>query len=148
MNLKEVVLGLAELVSGVLIEEGRVLPMAYFLEQDGRIAAGILLDFSSEEAKSASVALAKSIARATGCPVVYVVETFVSRRPKPGILLSEDPDREEAIVVIAFSPHLSATAFLPFSRDDQGNPVLSRPELFDGAVSSWMDPWPDRNSLH
>lgn len=148
MDLGEAALRLARTASSVLVEDGKVLPLAFLLGPDGGIAGGVVLDFSSQESKEASVAAVHAIAKKTGCPVAYVTEAWMSRNPKPGIAPSEDPDREEVVVVAVFGPRSSASAIVRFSRDASGRPVPSEPELVEHRMESWMDPWPDRESLH
>jgi hypothetical protein len=148
MDLKDVVLRLAGTASKILVQDGMVLPLAFLLDADGGIAGGIVLDFSSQEAKEASVSVAQAAARKMGCPIAYVTEAWMSRHPKPDVAPSEDPDREEVIIVAAFGPNSTAAALVWFSRDADGTPVLSQPKLVEHQLESWMDPWPDRKPAH
>jgi hypothetical protein len=148
MDLKGAVLRLAGTASRVLVQDGKVLPLAFLLDADGGIAGGIVLDFSSQEAKEASVFLVQAVARKMERPVAYVTEAWMSRHPKPGVAPSEDPDREEVLIIAAFGPSSTAAALVWFSRDADGNPIPSQPELVEHQLESWMDPWPDRKPAH
>jgi hypothetical protein len=148
MDLKDVVLRLARTASKILVQDGAVLPLAFLLDADGGIAGSIVLDFSSQKAKEASVSVAQAAARKMGCPIAYVTEAWMSRCPKPGVAPSEAPAREEVLIITAFSPHSIAAALVRFSRDPDGNPFPSQPELIEDRLESWMDPWPDRQPAH
>jgi len=148
MDLKDVVLRLARTASKILVQDGGVLPLAFLLDEDGGIAGGIVLDFSSQKAKEASVSVAQAAARKMGCPIAYVTEAWMSRCPKPGVAPSEAPDREEVVIIAAFGPSATAAALVRFSRDANGTPVPSQPELVEHQLESWMDPWPDRQPAH
>ena len=148
MDLKDVVLRLARTASKILVQDGRVLPLAFLLDADGGIAGGIVLDFSSQEAKEACVSLVQAAARRMDCPIAYVTEAWMSRHPRPGVAPSEDPDREEVVIIAAFGPSSTAAALVWFSRDADGTPVPSQPELVEHQLESWMDPWPDRKPAH
>jgi len=148
MDLKDVVLRLARTASSILVQDGRIIPLAFFIDADGRIAGGTVLDFSSQEAKEASVSVAQYTAKKVGCSIAYVTEAWMSRYPKPGVAPSKDPDREEVVIIAAFGPSSTAAALVWFSRDANGNPVPSEPELVEHQLESWMDPWPDRKPAH
>jgi hypothetical protein len=148
MDLKDAVLRIARAASDLLVRDGKVFPIAFLLDPDGRMSGCIALDFSSPEAKELSVAVARTAARKTGWPLAYVTEAWMSKDPRPGVAPSEDPDRQEVLIIAAFSPHSIAGALVRFSRDPDGNPVPSQPELIEDRLESWMDPWPDRQPAH
>jgi hypothetical protein len=108
----------------------------------------IALDFSSPEAKEAVRRRGQDRCQENGWPLAYVTEAWMSRDPRPGVAPSEAPDREEVVIIAAFSPHSIAGALVRFSRDPDGNPVPSQPELIEDRLESWMDPWPDRQPAH
>jgi hypothetical protein len=148
MDLKDVVLKIARTASDLLVRDGMVHPVAFLLDPDGKTNGCIALDFSSPEAKELSIDLARTAARKGGMVLAYVTEAWMSRDPRPGVAPSKAPDREEVLVIAAFSPHSVAGALVRFSRDPDGNPVPSQPELIEHRLESRMDPWPDRQPAH
>lgn len=127
-----------------LTRDGHLVPMAVLFRQDGERFL-FALYWENEEQKSEAVNLVKQAARASAAAVVYVLETWLTRRPKPDVPPSEDPDREEAVVLAAFTPSTTRVLVVPFTRDPTGKPVpLSREQLGTEGISSHLDPWPDR----
>ena len=148
MDLKDVVLKIARTASDLLVRDGMVHPVAFLLDPDGETNGCIALDFSSPEAKELSIDLARGAARKSSMALAYVTEAWMSRDPRSEVAPSQAPDREEVLIIAAFSPHSAVCALVRFSRDPDGNPVPSQPELIEHRLESWMDPWPDRQPAH
>lgn len=127
-----------------LYQDGQIYPMALLLMSDSK-AVFVALQWSTDQEKAATIAAVKGAARLSAQALIYIIETWLTRAPKPGVPPSEDPDREEAVVLVAFTPSSTRAVVVPFRRDEGGTPIPLEPERLDGiTIASHWDPWPDR----
>jgi hypothetical protein len=147
MDLEQIVRTAVEGAIRNLAEDGFVIPAA-ILVRENTPPAVFLMPWRDEREKELSLRKIASMARDHGQAVVYVLESWISRVPNPDLSPSEDPDREEAVVVVGFSPNRVISRVVPFTRDSSGRPVPGEPEELPGEITSWFDPWPDREPVN